>query len=163
LFLKAVKRLYDYHADATERVLQTSELLTAGQFTMIVVPGQPSLRDTLVHICDAQYAHLSWWDGSLSPEESFARLFPVENYPDLQAVRKLWNELLRDTGAFIETLSSDADMARVYTRTRRDGGVQRRHLWEMMLHVVNHGTQHRSEAALVLTALGHSPGDLDLL
>ncbi len=36
-------------------------------------------------------------------------------------------------------------------------------LWQLLLHVVNHSTQFRSEAAVVLTTFGVSPGDLDLL
>ncbi len=36
-------------------------------------------------------------------------------------------------------------------------------LWQLMLHLINHGTQHRSEAAALLTGYGQSPGDLDLI
>ena len=33
----------------------------------------------------------------------------------------------------------------------------------VLMHLVNHGTQHRSEAATILTDLGQSPGNIDLL
>ena len=36
-------------------------------------------------------------------------------------------------------------------------------MWQALLHVFNHGTQHRSEAAALLTDAGRSPGDLDLI
>ena len=36
-------------------------------------------------------------------------------------------------------------------------------LWQQMIHLVNHTTQHRSEVAAVLTRLGRSPGWLDFL
>jgi uncharacterized damage-inducible protein DinB len=35
-------------------------------------------------------------------------------------------------------------------------------LWHCLVHVVNHGMQHRSECAVMLTNFGYSPGDLDM-
>jgi uncharacterized damage-inducible protein DinB len=35
-------------------------------------------------------------------------------------------------------------------------------MWKTMLHLTNHLTQHRSEIAMNLTELGHSPRELGM-
>ena len=163
VLLTAVRRLYSYDASMNRRVLGVASELDNGQFTSVVVHGQPSIRDTLIHIADAMTCHLPWWNGSMTRDESFARQFPPADYPDVRAVSEFIHAVEQEAAGFIATLTGDPDLERVYRRTRPDGSIVERPLWEMMLHVANHGTQHRSEVALMLTALGHSPGDLDLL
>ena len=59
------------------------------------------------------------------------------------------------------TSLGDEDLANFVRYTTDSGQKRERVLWHCLLHVVNHGTQHRSEAAAILTSYGHSPGDLD--
>ena len=62
--------------------------------------------------------------------------------------------------AYLNPLS-DEDMDS-HLRYTASSGIQRdRIIWHCHIHLVNHGTQHRSEAAAILTDLGHSPGELD--
>jgi uncharacterized damage-inducible protein DinB len=161
MFLDAVTRLYKYQDTMMQHVLDTAENLSNDELTSVVIQGQPSVQHTLVHACDAHICHLSFWDGNLSREESFAREFPPENYPDVAGVRAFWNPVQAQTDAFLATLTSDLDLERINPRDAASG--RNRKLWEMMLHVVNQGTQHRSEVVMMLIKLGHSPGDLDLL
>ena len=162
MLLPAIQRFDAYNTWATEQIFSTYAGLTPDQFNAAVVPGQPPLRDTLVHRCAAQRVHLDWWNGTLSGADSWARPFAPEDYPNFEAVRAFWHTLAGDTAAFVATRASDADLERILTRTTDEREIERP-LWESMPHVVNHGTQHRSETALMLTALGYSPGDLDLL
>ena len=163
MFLEAIRRLYEYHREMTGRVLDTADQLVGDEFTVTVVEGQKPIRDTLVHMIDTETCHFRWIDSSMTRDESFARVFPPEDFPDMAAVRRFWEQVSSETKAFLDSLQTDADAERVYVRTFADGSTRNRYLWEVALHVANHATQHRSEVALMLTALGHSPGDLDFL
>ena len=57
---------------------------------------------------------------------------------------------------FLTGLSDDDLNATLHYKTTR-GTPMSDVLWHLLVHVVNHGTQHRSEAAILLTTYGRSP------
>lgn len=61
---------------------------------------------------------------------------------------------------FLDALQDD-DLATPLTYTTLRGQPETVPLAATLLQVINHGTQHRSEVAFLLTDLGYSPGDLD--
>jgi uncharacterized damage-inducible protein DinB len=162
--VETIRTLYDYDRWATERVLDTAEGLTTEQWLTPGTAGHGSVRDTLIHLISAHRSWLSIWDGSRTSEEIFAQGFIDRgNYPNVASVRSAWREVDGASQAFIAGLT-EADLQRRYTGTFPWSGQRWDFaLWQMLLHVANHSTQHRSEAAAMLTAFGHSPGYLDLM
>lgn len=157
-----VRTMYDYGDWAMEKVFVAAEGLTQEQFDAPGTAGHGSIRETLFHLIRAHKSWLSWWDGSLPSDESSIPKLDAKDYPDLDSIRALWADVSGQTAAFTDNLQ-DADLARVYADTDEDGEPESFILWQMMVHVVNHGTQHRSEVAAMLTDFGHSPGNLDMI
>ena len=154
--LEAIRELYAYSAWGNARILDTVEQLTPEQFT---APGDgvDSIRDTLVHTASAQWLWLERWRGP-SPTE----LWDPADFPDIASLRVRWDEVEEATSQYVATLR-EPDLARVVSYVNFHGETWAYPLWQQLLHQVNHATQHRSEAALLLTRLGFSPGWLDLL
>jgi uncharacterized damage-inducible protein DinB len=151
-----IRTLYRYNAWANTRVLEAAAGLDREH---LLAPGEgcDSVRDTLVHTLGAQWLYLERWQGR-SP-----RALPVAaQFPDLAAIRARWAEIERATAEFVAGLT-EARLAEVIAYTNFQGERWAYPLWQQMTHQVNHATQHRSEAAVLLTRYGHSPGGLDLL
>ena len=154
--VERIRTLYAYSAWANARILDTAEQLTPEQFTTSG-DGFDSIRDTLVHTASAQWLWLERWRGT-SPRE----LWDPAGFADVAALRIRWEEVEAETSEYVATLR-EPDLARVVSYVNFQDKRWAYPLWQQLLHQVNHATQHRSEAALLLTRLGYSPGWLDLL
>lgn len=151
-----IQALYDYHYWANGRILDTATQITAAQFAAPAPVPWNSLRGTLVHTLGAELGWLARWEGrppAPRPQD--------DGNLTVASLTAHWRESEVALRAYLARLADDA-LDRDLQYTRSSGEVRIKPLWHTLVHVVNHGTQHRSEAAILLTMYGASPGDLDL-
>lgn len=152
--LEPLRTLFGYNAWANGTLLQAATALTDEQFTAPGVDGE-SLRDCFAHTSGAEWTWLHRWKQQSRPADSPA-------LSTLAEMRDRWRDVTRHIEAFMMELDETA-FARTINYTNNAGQPMAYTLSQMMIHVVNHGTQHRSEAAQILTRYGCSPGNLDYL
>ena len=161
MMIEAFHTLHGFNRQATERVLDTAERLTPDQWLAPQTAGRGSIRDTLVHLAAGMRTWLIIWGGTLPAGEATRTSLNPEDFPDVVAVRAFFRAVDGAVQAFLDKLDP-AMLEQVRTRTTSSGVVSRLPLWQMMLAVTYHSMQHRSEVAAMLTAFGHSPGELGL-
>lgn len=155
--IQDLQTIYNYNYWANGRILSAAAKLSAAQFVAIPASNGGSLRGTIVHILDAEYA----WRMLLQHKTlDHFRELQADDFPTVAALTERWREDEQSMRAWLATLT-DADLDGVIRYTTDEGGTRERVLWHCLWHVVNHGTQHRSEAAAILTDQGCSPGGMD--
>jgi uncharacterized damage-inducible protein DinB len=147
--------LYEYNCWANGRIIAAGANAGLEQFLATAAHSYSSLRGTLVHTLDTEYG----WR-MLCQHATFTPDLPETAFPTIDALAQRWREEELAMRDYLAGLSDD-DLSGYVRYTTSGGEPRQRVLWHCLLHVVNHGSQHRSEAAAILTGYGHSPGDLD--
>lgn len=150
-----LRLLYDYNYWANGKILEAATRLDPSRFVSPLLEGQPSIRTTLLHALDAEFG----WRLYLQHERA-SPVLEEEDFSTIEPLVARWREEEREMRAYLALLT-DQDLNEIKRYTSESGQPRERRLWQALLHVVNHGTQHRSEVALMLTLAGLSPGELD--
>ena len=159
--------LFKYNRWANQLILdRASEVQDSAYFA--VVPGISfgSLHATLVHILVSELIWLARWQGDLPPEElkygRKADRLAITEIPTFDALATLWREEEEKQRRFLASLT-DQDVSSTIAYSNAYGEPNEKPLSQLLAHLINHGTQFRAEAAVRLTQLEMSPGDLDLI
>lgn len=170
-----IRLLYDYHYWANRRLLDACAKVTPEQYaaSTSLGTGLPGLRATLIHLVSAEHAWRTTFQQSFVPADAIHAGWREEDLkpwgaddltetdlPTLEALMERCQVEEQAMRAYLAGLR-DEDMNGIVRYPIGDGIVRERLLWHCLLHLVNHGTQHRSEAASLLTSFGQSPGDFD--
>ena len=149
--------LYKYNQWSTKKILDAASNVTEEQFLAPATFPHGGLRGTLVHALFAEWIWRMRWEGT-SPNY---RLKP-EDFPTFDSLRARWLEEEKLLMTFVENVTEERLNGK-FSYKSTDGKPHERIMWQAMAHLVNHGTQHKTEAAAMLTDFGHSPGDIDLI
>jgi uncharacterized damage-inducible protein DinB len=150
--------LVGYHAWANDRILTTAAGLTDEELHRPATHDRGSAFETIRHLVDVDWSWRQFCVGNdIGETYVWDHGFTLDGIPQLHAFTLEEDARLREYVTSLDQTSLDE---RLVMSQDPDDTIPR---WLILTHVVNHGTQHRSELARYFTVCGHSPGDLDLL
>ena len=151
-----VVALFDYLYWLRDQAIQQASSLALAEFLAPETVAYRDLRATLAHELDVER---SWrlrlqgepkelWDITLEPAE----------YPDAAAIAEHWGRDEAETRAWLPGLTDDELAA-----PRTVNGLEGFSLSTYLVHIVMHGVESFSAAAIILDRAGHSMGEVGFL
>jgi uncharacterized damage-inducible protein DinB len=153
----AIRTLYAYDTWVTEQLLDVASSLPAEVLRNRNGASFDSIQDNFAHVLGAQQAWLARWRGSRPDHLPGSR-----DFADLAEIRVTWTIHQTSLRSFLAELTPEQLVTKI-TYVNFQGEQYTYRLWQMMVHVVNHGTHHRAEIAELLTRAGHPPHGTDFL
>ncbi len=161
-----IKLLYDYNDWADALTLATCARVSPKKYAAPTSfgTGRGGLRATMVHMLDNiwqwRITLQGYYNEPLADEAAYdATELHEDAFPTFAALRERWMTEQREMRAYIDTLTEE--MLNSTIRYVIPGAVREHIVWHILLDVIIHAMQHRSEAATLLTSYGQSPGDFD--
>jgi uncharacterized damage-inducible protein DinB len=142
----AFRQLYDYHFSENRKLWDSYIMgLSQEQFTHHINYSMGSVRNHIVHLMNVDEIWFSDLRGVGGVEQP--KLTDLE---DRDLIRQRWDRVEQEMREYLAGLRDDM----LFTKPFPEGEDEDLILWQVLLHVVNHGTDHRAQLLRILHDLG---------
>lgn len=155
--LETIRLLYRYTDWANGRILDSAAQLSQDQFKRPFNYSIGSIHDQIVHVMSAEYMWFSRL-GGVSPKA----MLKTADFPTLEAIRAHWETLKAARWAYLDSLD-DARLNAEFSYQKTNGEPDQQPVMPILLHVVNHGTDHRAQILSLLDQVGGQTFEQDLI
>ncbi|NJK81253.1 MAG: hypothetical protein HC914_15750 [Chloroflexaceae bacterium] len=149
------RQFYDYHFSENRKLWDSAILaLSQEQFTRHIDYSVGSVRNQIVHLINVDDAWFCGLRGIAIPEP----LNPL-HFDERARIRAHWDTVERQMREYLAALHDDM----LETKPFVDEEDKDLRVWQVLLHVVNHGTDHRAQILKGLSDLGGTTGPQDYI
>jgi uncharacterized damage-inducible protein DinB len=145
-----------YSGWASRKLVEAAANLTPEERTRPMNVSHESLQRTLGHV---YHADLIWYirtvDSSLPAPD-------WDEPPSMESLNSDWKALQQKWESWADSLA-DSDLERVAHYKLMNGNPGDSLVWQIVNHVVNHGTLHRGQVVAMLRQLGAKPPATDII
>lgn len=145
--------LFDYSAWANAKVWECVDSITQEEF---VKPLNYSLGSVWHHLVHIPSVDNRWF--SLLRSQDIPAHFDPKAYPKVEQVSLLWQIIYNDVNDYLDNMT-DADVNRDISL----GGGRTMPAWQVLLHVLNHATDHRAQLLYGIHQIGGRSTELDFV
>lgn len=143
---QAFREYFDYHFSENRKIWASYIVaLPQEQFVQNIDYSIGSVRNHIIHLMNVDEAWFSGLRGSQEPE--FLDATTTDNRDIIRAHGDRVENTMRD---YLATLHDDM----LFTNPLADEEDKDLILWQVLLHVINHGTDHRAQVLRLLNDLG---------
>ena len=155
--LETIRLLFRYNYWAWARVWECVEELTEEQFTRVLNFPWDSVHGQVVHVMGGEYVWIERMLGG-TPEN----LFYTKDYPTRAAIRQRWDQIEARAFSFLDNLS-EAELLSDFTYSNTRGETYTNNRRNILLHVINHSTDHRAQILAMMHSMGARTVEQDLI
>ena len=148
--LQMIKTFIEYHIDMTRRVWTSIEQITDEQFLADDTYSRGSIRNLMVHLTSTDRRWLSGL--KKGPDVGHLRF---EDYQTRAAARELFESMAEDFSDYLNLVTEEELDQKPPEFTHPS--------WAVLLHLVNHGTDHRSTVLQKLAEFSAPTFDQDFI